>query len=332
MTSVTPTIVRKIVLIKSTDWDVWISFVRSRTENSEIWELVNSNLETKSIDLQRSINSSFNVSTRASEIDKDAYDLYKIQSHVYKTSLVEYEREKKVLSKLNSFIRKSLAIQNAMYIQKIDSHLWNVLRALKQRLAFTNTICSLEIERKYHQLCKRSERQEIEKWIENWQTTYADAKTYNVTEISETRSQRDFLLTVYSKESNFSNTELVKLNRNESEDLNTLIEDFRILIRLRAFRKEKNSLIAFVTNRKLSDDDKNKNKDNSQNEISFDERKSTRDCLCEMKHSWKNCYYLIETKRSNEWISRFETMKKIENAYAKSKWLKSKMKKVIKVK
>ena len=105
-----------------------------------------------------------------------------------------------------------------------------------------------------------------------------------MTEISETRSQRDFLLIVHSKESNFADTELVKLNRNKSEELKILIENFRALIRLRVSRKKKNTYIAFVTDKTSSDDSKEKNKDNSQEEASFDERKSIKKCLCEKSH------------------------------------------------
>ncbi|MCJ1271800.1 hypothetical protein MMC22_011705 [Lobaria immixta] len=58
---------KKIILSKSADWDPWISFVRARASNSDIWDLVKPNLDNKPLSLAKP--------TEPTEIESDQDEL-----------------------------------------------------------------------------------------------------------------------------------------------------------------------------------------------------------------------------------------------------------------
>jgi hypothetical protein len=136
--------IRKIVLIKSIDWDTWISYVKIRASNFGIWELINPNNITLSTHLIESIQSKFESSIDSAQLDMLAYELYRQQIQVYESQLEKYETQQRAFVALASYIQNTISV----YIQKAERHSEHQLRALKTRLASTNNARALKIERR----------------------------------------------------------------------------------------------------------------------------------------------------------------------------------------
>jgi hypothetical protein len=92
------------------------------------------------------------------------------------------------------FIQEIIISQNVIYIQRAESHSWYQLWALKIRLTSTNDARSLNIETRYHKLCKELDSRDIKTWLNDWQLTYTEIKSYKIAEMTERRSIRNFLM------------------------------------------------------------------------------------------------------------------------------------------
>ena len=124
------------------------------------------------------------------------YEAYKARKDIYKTKLAKYERQEKAFGDLITFIQETIAAHNVVFIQKEDPHPWNILQALKRRLAPSDEARNLEIEQRYHKLCKGPGSQNIESWLDDWVTMYTDGIEHGIAETTGTRPVRDFLMAV----------------------------------------------------------------------------------------------------------------------------------------
>ena len=95
----------KIVLDKPADWDVWISLVRCRAWNNDIWHLVDPDLVEKPHPLPRPVVPKFVLPQAGTPLDHDAVELYKLQVSLYKIQLGEFNRQKRAFGELVSFIQ-----------------------------------------------------------------------------------------------------------------------------------------------------------------------------------------------------------------------------------
>ena len=259
----------------------------------------------------------FILSTDAATFDPRAYEVYKAQTHIYKIQLAKYEKQQKVFADLITFIQDTITVQNATYIQKEEPHPWNQLRALKTRLAPSYSARCIEIEIKYHRLCKGSGKQDIETWLDEWQTVYTDGKAYGVGEMMGTRPIRDFIMAVLPTEPSFANAHLITLDSKEEKDFHPLIESFRKYVRLHQTQKNMNNNThsAFATEKKKEGQG-----------ATFNGQKTPPKCLCGSVHGYNDCYYLVLEKWPSNWTSRPQIQTQIDEAM-KDQQLKAKVEK-----
>ena len=119
---------------------------------------------------------------------------------MYKSRLARYNDQKIAFTAIISFIQETITADNAILIQKVESHPYNLLVALKQRLAPTDQARSLYLEKQYEKLKKGPCNQDIETWVNDWQRMYTDALIHGLAEVSGDRPIRDFFLAIYSKD------------------------------------------------------------------------------------------------------------------------------------
>ena len=81
-----------------------------------------------------------------------------------------------------------------------------MLVALKKRLAPTDYARQLELASKYNKLKSYSKREDVEKWLKDWEIIYTDGIKHNILEVSSNRSLFDFTYTMSSINSGFSST------------------------------------------------------------------------------------------------------------------------------
>jgi hypothetical protein len=229
---------RKVILSKSADWNIWFSFVKVKAINHEVWELINSAIEVKSVEISKSSSSITSV-VESENLNKNAVELYKLECVSYTHRIADYQNQKKTLIDLINYIQKIITVDNVIYIKSIDSHSWNQLRALKKRLASTDSTRTMIIETKYRQLCWESTRyQDMKTYLTEWKRTYIEAKKNNLFEISDNKTLRDFLVSLADRESQYSNAQLMIL-KNSNDDLLETIASFRQFIRMRETENHK---------------------------------------------------------------------------------------------
>lgn len=134
-----------VTLAKSADWDAWFSFVPTRAVNIQIWDLVNPSLKEKLVSLERPTEPEFVILDHDARFDQVSYEAYKARRDIYKTKLAKYERHENAFGDLITFIQETIAAHNVIFIQKEEPHPWNILQALKKRLAPSDEARNLEI-------------------------------------------------------------------------------------------------------------------------------------------------------------------------------------------
>jgi hypothetical protein len=162
----------------------------------------------------------------------------------------------------------------------------------------------------------------MNQWLLNWEKIYAKTKRLNLSDVQNDRCAYDFLNSLRTMNLSFVFERKTILNhemnsRKFSTSIKNLLEEFRNHLRIaRALITKRTTHEAFATlQEKSSNDEITDQKKESVKLLNrkFENRKyDDRSCLCDKKHSFNECYYLIEELRSIEWKSNEEMMKKIE--------------------
>lgn len=133
-----PSSSKQVILSKSSDWRTWITLVRIRATNNDIWELVNPELETQPARQSKPKEPEIAYLEQPTGMRAQlALEAFKDENQVYKFKLAAYKREAKALADLSNFILETISAENVVYVEQADPHPWNILRTLKQRLAPT---------------------------------------------------------------------------------------------------------------------------------------------------------------------------------------------------
>ena len=198
---------KRLILSKSEDWDSWISFVRNQAESHNVWNLIDPTFPIRPIALTKPLEPLFELGGSAEAFNSKAFEFYKAQQVVYKSRLARYNEQKTGFTAIISFIQETITVENAILIQKVESHPYNLLVALKQRLAPSDQARSLYLEKRYEKLKKGPGNQDTETWINDWQRMYTDATIHGLAEVSGDRPIRDFLLGIYSKDPAYSTSQ-----------------------------------------------------------------------------------------------------------------------------
>ncbi len=155
----------------------------------------------------------------------------------------------------------------------------------------------------------------------NWEKIYAKTKRLNLFDVAKNRCAYDFLNSLRTMNLSFVFDRETILNhemnqRKSSTSIRNILKEFRNHLRIaRALIIKRATHETFVTlQNKISDEKTTDQKESEKfSNRKFENRKyDDRFCLCEKKHSFNDCFYLIENIRSIEWKSNEEIMKKIE--------------------
>jgi hypothetical protein len=110
-----------------------------------------------------------------------------------------------------------------------------------------------------------------------------------------------------------------------STSIRNLLEEFRNHLRIaRALITKKAIHETLATLQEKSSNDETT--DQKKSEKVSNRKNENRSCLCDRKHSFSECYYLIEKLRSIEWKSNEEMMKKIEKIFETNSRIRSAVK------
>ena len=186
---------KTVVLAKPTDWEAWIFIVRSLAEGESIWELINLDLETEPVILTEpafptptDINP---ATTSIIELTPDERELYKLLMAQYKEQSAKSVRTLDALNSLRKHIITTIAAYNHIYIMG-QSTIYQILYKLKKRLAPTDYAREMEVVGRYNRVKSFSKRENVGKWLKEWEVVYKTASDLKIPEVDGKRVLFDF--------------------------------------------------------------------------------------------------------------------------------------------
>ncbi|KAL8717048.1 MAG: hypothetical protein Q9225_005675 [Loekoesia sp. 1 TL-2023] len=144
--------IRELKLASSKDWDAWITIVKGKAIAYRIWDLIDPSKVEKPTPLEKPEEPELDIPDNEEEEEYTKLLVrYKLQMAKYKSQRSKWKEQHESFTKLIDFIYDTITVANIVYIQKIEVHPWNILRALKQKLAPPDSAYSLGV-RKYQPL------------------------------------------------------------------------------------------------------------------------------------------------------------------------------------
>jgi len=308
---------KTVILDRPSHWDSWIFIVKSIAAGGDTWKYVNLELGSEPVIPGRpekptatDVNPAKSTTTSLTLAE---LDMYKVLLAEYREDLATVKQVLNTLQTVRNHVVTTISITNVVYI-KDKSTVYQMLVALKKRLAPTDYARKLEVVHKYNKLKTFSKRENIEKWLKDWETTYADGKGLDILEVLGERSLMDFTTAISAIDLGYALSQEYFLNRTikkkeELPELYELIEDFRNHQRKNdALKSSSSSHSAFATQGGETPDGETQNKDK-------DKEKKERLCLCGSKHGdrtrWEKCEYITPKCRQSGWKGKQETFEKI---------------------
>jgi hypothetical protein len=125
------------------------------------------------------------------------------------------------LAGIVEYIHKTLALTLRPYIRDMNSP-YNILQALKKRLALTDRARRLQLVQEYNALKKAPRAQGTEHWLQQWETTYAEAEKLNLAEIQDHKALYDFIQASKAIDPTYANAYQVYVDTKLEDDVNNV--------------------------------------------------------------------------------------------------------------
>lgn len=311
-----------MILTKSKDWDTWISYIQMRACLYHVWPLIDPTSPVKVPHLVKPSAPMRPIPAPNQPVDSNVLTLYEINCELHEYMLSKYEKQQAGFREMTKYIRNTISPANAIYIKKIERHPYDILVALKKKLAPSDETRSLWIKTEYHNLCKGPRNQGIDEWLDKWLECCDRAKEYGIGELSGNRSIRDFLFAVRKTHPVYADFQLIMTASSSNVmDVFDIIENFRQLIRLEQAIERRSSHSPF----RAEEASKEENKKASFRGKAIEPS----ECICGKKHWYSNCFYLNLRKRPSGWKADSQIQKKVESAMKNSN-LKAKVERALK--
>jgi hypothetical protein len=244
--------------------------------------------------------------TTLATLTLDEREVYKLLYNEYKDNLSLVKQQIESLRQIRNHIMTSTGKDNIVYL-KGKTTIYNMLVALKKRLAPTDDARKIEVATKYSKLRVFDKKTDLEAWCRSWETTYLDVVGLNLLEVAEDRAQYDFTTAITAVDESYVITQQFYLRQATKTStiptLYDLVEDFRNHRRRATALKSSPSHSAFTVllNGQTADGDDAK------------PEKPARPCLCGKAYGYRACYYLTPSTRPVGWTGKKEIFEEINN-------------------
>ena len=306
---------RELKLGSFKDWDAWLSVVRAKATGYSIWSLIDPATEPRPVGKLEPTEPDLDGQTGIDFNEKLAR--YKIASSKYKKELQDWKEQKDSMAKIINHIYDTTTVTNLSFIQTIEVHPWNVLRALKARLSPSDSARSLELEQQYNRMTRGpTSRQSIDAWLDDYLKMLTLAKQARIAEVIDSkRAYRDFLHAIEKTAPTFAEVQELQLETIQDHEakLISIIDTFRHHMRMKEARKGR----AVISNSAFAADETGGGEggESGSRTPSFrGKQQEQTPCFCNKKHPWGDCYYINEKLRPEWWTLKPEIVAKIEEA------------------
>jgi hypothetical protein len=159
---------KAIILDKPSDWRPWLFVVKGLANTGKVWKYIDPDLPTEpelpklpELPSLTEVNAS---KATLSALDEKEKELYKLLLAVYKEETAKTTKIINAVDAVQTHIIKTVLAAKTIHIEDKTSA-YQMLVALKKRLAFTDYTRKLELVNKYNKLKKFSKRKSFENWL-----------------------------------------------------------------------------------------------------------------------------------------------------------------------
>jgi hypothetical protein len=236
----------------------------------------------------------------AAEPAPHAYDMYRFRYQGYQAELEKYRKVQHFITR----IQETVSTAALSYTVHCDSA-YAMLVKLKARYAPTDSSRRAALIAYYCELQKSPKSKDIECWLDEWERVYHDAAALNLPDVADTRATHDFL--------NASSDIDVCFHTYWSGHIETTDACpslYDIVGRFRKHQRQNESpkpavRAAFPTTFQGKPLNETKEKAKAA-------KPGPTPCVCGLSHQYRDCWYLVETKRPADWKPRAEVTSSIE--------------------
>jgi hypothetical protein len=193
------------------DWDEWYEIVRSSAQARGVFQLVNINAATQPMQPTRPAEPLYQdikqSATSYTALDDKEKDHYKVLLTEYRNRLARFDKEQAALIDILNHIQNTVARGLRTYMYGLDTP-FEILKALKKRLAPTDRARRLELAREYQALKKAPRAQSLDSWLQLWETIFAEAEKLQLAEIQDNKALYDFILAIKGVDTAYANAYL----------------------------------------------------------------------------------------------------------------------------
>jgi hypothetical protein len=325
MTSTTSKVV--IILESSRDWEDWYETVLVKAQTKGVLSFCDLTVATKPALLDRPKRPAYSDIKAAAityaDLEDTEKDFYKVLVTDYQMLLKEYEKQQAGVVEIVQFIRETSNRRFHSYIKGLR-HPYELLQALQKRLAPNDRARRVDLAKDYQALKKPPTTTGVEKWLQQWETTYAEAERLNLPEILDHRALFDFLMAARSLDSTYVGAyhvaceEKLETDPATTPSLYDAVEKVRNYLRLaKSLSKSTASHTAFSSFQGEIPNELEAETTSAELTAS----KSDKSCLCGEHHRYSACPYLVKQSRPTNWTPNEKIQKEIDEKLANSQTL-----------
>jgi hypothetical protein len=316
-----------VVLKESVDWDEWVLIINAMAKRGDVSEYVDLTAAVEPAEPARPAIPTFSTvkpgAASLADLDPTQQRELSMLREDFKEISRTYREKRDALKDIEQHIMTTVDRQNILYLDGADT-VYQKLVALKKRLAPTDRARTLEVTRRYREMLRGPKAQQHEKWLQQYERTYAEAVKIKLPDVQDDRPLYDFLDALRSTDMAYvSGREAVLADRMERNDtppsVKDLLENYRNHLRTARARisaSKGSSHTAFATLQGAPQENPENEQGPRQEEKNSTLRKLS-DCLCGESHRFKDCAYLIEELRGAGWTPNEETKRQIDDKLSK---------------
>ena len=304
-----------VVLRNQNDWRAWYDNVKTTAKTRQVWEYVNPELLVQPFEPIAPTEPGLHLVrtgvTSITQFTAEEYENWKRLTKEFDRKNAQYEKNLRNLNAIKTLIRSSIARQHHHYIYG-KTTAYEELRALRNRFAPTDRERKKELKRRYQQLQKAPRSSEIDSWLSSWEEIYAEGLEADLPAVKDDPVE-DFVNACERLNPDFHqywSNRLEDPDIGNAMDLHKIIDSFRIY-RKRTTKRDSNMEISLAS---FQGQTQERDMDSKDFRESTEPRISRRDCPCGKKHFFKDCFYVNEKIRPENWKPDPEIEKNFENA------------------
>jgi hypothetical protein len=203
------TTTKTVILDQPSNWEPWLFVIKTIANRGNSWKYLDPELDNEPVVLIRlEMPTAMDVNpekTLILSLIVEEKEVYKLLLAMYKEEATNVKQILNTIQTVRTHIVTTVSTWNIVYINDKNT-VYQMLVALKKRLAPTNYTRKLDLARKYNKLKTFSKRENVEQWLKDWETTFTDGKKLRILEVADERSLFDFTYAISIIDSRYTST------------------------------------------------------------------------------------------------------------------------------